>query len=51
MRKLTTVERETSSVIWDYLDDWVRMKVQGFIQAILEEESCWGVGNQGGARL
>ncbi len=38
MGKLTTVERQTSSVIWDYLDDWVRLKVQEFIQAMLEEE-------------
>ena len=38
MRKLTTAEIRKSSVIWDYLDDWVRMKVQEFIQAILEEE-------------
>jgi len=38
MGKITTAERQASSVIWDYLDDWVRMKVQEFIQAILEEE-------------
>jgi len=38
MGKLTTAGRQTSSVIWDYLDDWVRMKVQEFIQAVLEEE-------------
>jgi putative transposase len=38
MGKQTITGRRTSSVIWDYLDDWVRLKVQEFIQAILEEE-------------
>jgi len=38
MGKLITEKRQASRVIWDYLDDWVRMKVQEFIQAILEEE-------------
>jgi len=38
MGKLITAQRQASSVIWDHLDDWVRMKVQEFIQAILEEE-------------
>ena len=38
MGKLSTAKRQASSVIWDYLDDWVRVKVQEFIQAILEEE-------------
>ena len=38
MGKLITAQRQASSVIWDYLDDWVRMKVQEFIQTILEEE-------------
>jgi transposase-like protein len=38
MGKLTTAEIRKSSIIWDYLDDRVRMKVQEFIQAILEEE-------------
>ena len=38
MGKLTTVERQASSLIWEYLDDWVRIKVQEFIQAMLEEE-------------
>jgi putative transposase len=38
MGKLSTAKRSASSVIWDHLDDWVRMKVQEFIQTILEEE-------------
>ena len=38
MGKLSTAKRQASSVIWDYLDDWVHVKVQEFIQAILEEE-------------
>ena len=38
MGKLITAQRQASSVIWDYLDDWVRMRVQEFIQTILEEE-------------
>jgi len=38
MGKLTTVNRQTSSIAWDHLEEWVRMKVQEFIQALLEEE-------------
>ena len=46
MGKLITAQRQASSVIWDYLDDWVRMKVQEFIQAILEEEVTELVGRR-----
>mgnify|MGYP007109721772 CR=1 FL=1 len=38
MGKQTTTERETSRIVWDNLEEWVRRKVQGFIQSLLEEE-------------
>ena len=38
MGKLTTVHREPSSEVWDYLEELVRMKVREFIQALLEDE-------------
>ena len=38
MGKLTTVDNESSSTVWDYLEELVRMKVREFIQALLEEE-------------
>lgn len=38
MDKLTTERRETSSIVWENLEDWVRGKVQEFVQTILEEE-------------
>jgi putative transposase len=38
MGKQTTGKPETSSVIWDYLEDLVRVKVREFIHALLEDE-------------
>jgi putative transposase len=38
MRKQTTEESKASRVVWDNLDEWVREKVQEFIQSLLEEE-------------
>ena len=38
MGKLTTVHREPSSEVWDYLEVLVRMKVREFIQTLLEDE-------------
>ena len=39
MGKLTTAERQTSSITWERLEEWVRLKVQEFIQTLLEEET------------
>ena len=38
MDKVTTESRDTSSIIWENLEEWVRGKVQEFIQTVLEEE-------------
>ena len=38
MEKLTTTGRQTSRIVWDDLEEWVRRKVQEFIQTLLEEE-------------
>jgi hypothetical protein len=38
MGKQTTIGNHTSRIIWDYLEEWVRNKVQEFIQSLLEEE-------------
>ena len=38
MRKQTTSGSQTSIVVWDNLEEWVRRKVQEFIQSLLEEE-------------
>lgn len=38
MGKQTTSGSQTSRVIWDDLEGWVRRKVQEFIQSLLEEE-------------
>ena len=38
MGKLTTGHRESSSEVWDYLEELVRMKVREFIQTLLEDE-------------
>jgi transposase-like protein len=38
MGKQTTTESHTSRIIWDNLEEWVRKKVQEFIQSLLEEE-------------
>jgi len=38
MEEVTTVHTDQSTPEFEYLEDWVRLKVQGFIQGILEEE-------------
>ena len=38
MRKVTTVPAESSSPVWDYLEEMVRVKVGEFIQGLLEDE-------------
>jgi len=38
MRKLSTADRQSSSIAWDYLEELVRIKVREFIQSLLEEE-------------
>ena len=38
MEEQTTTESHTSRIIWDNLEEWVRKKVQEFIQSLLEEE-------------
>ena len=38
MEKLTTEGRDRSSIVWENLEEWVRGKVQEFIQSMLEEE-------------
>ena len=38
MKKQTITKRQTSRIIWDNLEEWVRKKVQEFIQSLLEKE-------------
>jgi putative transposase len=38
MGKETTSRNQVSMVVWDNLEEWVRRKVQEFIQSLLEEE-------------
>ena len=38
MGKQTTTGNRASRVVWDNLEEWVRKKVQEFIQSLLEEE-------------
>ena len=38
MGKQTTGKPESSSEVWDYLEEMVRVKVREFIQALLEDE-------------
>ena len=38
MEKLITEDGDASSIVWENLEEWLRGKVQGFIQTILEEE-------------
>jgi putative transposase len=38
MGKQTTTRNQASRVVWDNLEEWVRKKVQEFIQSLLEEE-------------
>jgi len=38
MGKQTTTRSHASRIVWDNLEEWVRKKVQEFIQSLLEEE-------------
>jgi len=38
MGKITTAHKVSSSEVWDYLEELVRMKVREFIQTLLEDE-------------
>jgi len=38
MGKVTTVPMESSSPVWDYLEEMVRVKEREFIQGLLEDE-------------
>ena len=38
MKKKNIDEREESRVCFEELEDWVRAKIQGFVQELLEEE-------------
>ena len=38
MGKLTTAQGDSSSIVWEHLEDLVRMKVREFIQSLLEDE-------------
>ena len=38
MGKKTTSGKQASRIVWDNLEEWVRRKVQEFIQSLLEEE-------------
>jgi transposase-like protein len=46
MRNQTTTENQASSIVWDNLEEWVRRKVQEFIQSLLEEEIAELLGRQ-----
>jgi len=46
MRKQTTTGNQTSRIVWDNLEEWVRRKVQEFIQSLLEEEIAELLGRQ-----
>ncbi len=46
MDKLTTESRDTSSIVWENLEGWIRGKVQELIQTILEEEVTELLGRQ-----
>ena len=46
MGKQTTNGSQPSIVVWDNLEEWVRMKVQEFIQSLLEEEVTELLGRQ-----
>jgi len=46
MGKLITTGRQTSRIVWDDLEEWVRRKVQEFIQSLLEEEITELLGRQ-----
>jgi putative transposase len=46
MGKQTTSGSQTSRIVWDSLEEWVRRKVQEFIQSLLEEEITELLGRQ-----
>jgi putative transposase len=46
MEKETTIGNQSSRVVWDNLEEWVRKKVQDFIQSLLEEEITELLGRQ-----
>jgi len=46
MGKETTKEGKPSIIVWDNLEEWVRRKVQEFIQSLLEEEITELLGRQ-----
>lgn len=46
MGKQTIVGSQPSRVVWDNLEEWVRKKVQEFIQSLLEEEVTELLGRQ-----
>ena len=46
MRKQTITENQASRIVWDNLEEWVRRKVQEFIQSLLEEEIAELLGRQ-----
>ena len=46
MGKQTTNGSRPSIVVWDNLEEWVRRKVQDFIQSLLEEEITELLGRQ-----
>jgi putative transposase len=46
MENQTTNGSQPSIVVWDNLEEWVRRKVQGFIQSLLEEEITELLGRQ-----
>jgi transposase-like protein len=46
MGKQTITGNKASRIVWDNLEEWVRRKVQEFIQSILEEEIAELLGRQ-----
>ena len=46
MRKQTITGNQASRVVWGNLEEWVRRKVQEFIQSLLEEEIAELLGRQ-----
>ena len=46
MRKQTTKGDRSSIIVWDDLEEWVRRKVQEFIQTLLEEEITELIGRE-----
>ena len=46
MSKQSTEEGERSSIVWENLEEWVRGKVQGYLQDLLEEEASVFLGRR-----